>query len=325
MARMPIEPGGAVAAMLSLAALWAMVWQGARQAYPDGKPLDLVRRARYGWRAWRRRQEWKPLREAAPDSPLGQRVQERSGLAHMLAWPYLHCGWTVRERVDTLVWHYRQLEQWPWLQVPADRRLLLARLPVAGEALSIQLERPHWFAQEGELTLSLFDADTRLYSVVFSFGRRQGRTVAYVGAIQGRSLPGINERYAELTRLLEGCRPRDLVLLALQFVAEVLAVDQLLAVSDACRHHRDPARWRRLDLPSADYDTIWRDRGGTPTADGFFAIDTGYAPRPLDTVPARKRAMYRRRQDMLGRLRDDIHGLARAEVPPQALPADSAH
>lgn len=319
MARMPLEPGGAAAALLSLAALWAMVWRGARQAYPDGGPKDLARRARYGWRAWRRRHDWRALREAPAGTPLGQRVQERRGLAHMLAWPYLHSGWTVRDRVDTLVWHYRQLEQWRWLQVPADQRVPVARLAVAGEALSLQLERPQWFAQEGELTLSLFDAQTRLYSIVFSFGRREGRTVAYVGAIQGRSLPGITERYAELTRRLEGCRPRDLVLQGLQFLAEALQIDQLLAVSDACRHHRDPARWHPQDLPSTDYDAVWRDRGGVPTPDGFFAIGTRHAPRPLDTVPARKRAMYRRRQELLAQVRADIHRLAEANEAPAVL------
>lgn len=326
MARMPIEPGGAAAALLSLAVLWAMVWQGARQAYPEGGPKDLARRARYSWRAWRHRHEWQQLREAPPASPLGQRVKERSGLAHMLAWPYLHSGWTVRERVDTLVFHYRQVEQWRWLQVPADRRVPLARLDVGADAaegpLTLQLERPQWFAQEGELTLSLFEGGTRLYSIVFSFGRREGRTVAFVGAIQGRSLPRINERYADLTRRLHGCRPRDLMLQALQFLAESLLVDQLLAVSDACRHHRDPARRHRLDLASADYDAVWRDRGGTLTADGFFAIDTRYAPRPLDSVPARKRAMYRRRQELLARLRADIQRLAQVNQPPQALLSD---
>jgi uncharacterized protein VirK/YbjX len=168
--------------------------------------------------------------------------------------------------------------------------------------------------------LSLFEGDARLYSVAFSFGRRNGQPVVYVGAIQGRSGEGMSERYAALTRELHGCRPRDLVVWSLLFIAEALQIDKLYAVSDQCRHLRVARLFGRTNSrPSADYDEIWRDRGGVATAEGFFVMDTRYAPRPLEEIPARKRAMYRRRYEMLGQLRASLRRCAAVDRPPVEL------
>ena len=316
----PSELGELPPLLESALAVWVLIWQGARHAYPRMDPLSLLRRLRFGWVAGVRRDEWRALREARAGSQLGRTVQARQGMVHVVAWPYIHRDWTIGQRTDTVVEHYHQIEQWRWLQVPLGARHVLARLEPESSALSLQIDRPDWFSHEGELVLSLFEGDARLYSVAFSFGRRNGEPVAYVGAIQGRSGEGMSERYASLTRELHGCRPRDLVVLALMFVAEAVQIDQLYAVSDDCRHLRAPRLFRRARYsPSADYDEIWRDRGGVASADGFFVIDTRYAPRPLEEVPARKRAMYRRRYDMLGQLRADLRRRASADRPPVDL------
>ena len=253
-------------------------------------------------------------------------MQARRDLAHILAWPYIHRAWSVRHRVETVVAHYRHVERHPWLQVPLGSRQLLARLCAIEDGLTLQMDRPEWMSREGELTISLFEGSMRLYSVAFSIGRRKGRPTLYIGAIQGRSTEGINERYAELTKRLHGCRPRDLVLLTTLFVAESMDIERVYAISD---HYRQDRRARLLarsqrNVPSADYDEIWRDRGGVETVDGFFAIETAYQPRPLDTVAAKKRAMYRRRYDMLGAVRQSLHDAARANQPPAQLQHEPA-
>lgn len=316
---MPSEAAGAAVAQAGQALLLC-IWRSARHAYPDRGPLSLLRRLRFGWRAWHTREQWRPLREAPADSPLGELVRARAGMVHLVAWPYLYNRWSVGERLATVQSHYHQLEQWPWLKVPLGGRLLLSQLALQdGPPMTLQVDRPPWFAQEGELALSLFDDDTRVYSVVFSFGMHAGRPAMLVGAIQGRSIPGINERYAELTRRLHGCRPRDLVVLALLAVAESLGFEQVHAVDNGSRHHQDPSALRRLELPSADYDEVWRDRGGVASGDGFFLLATGVADRPLDSVPSKKRAMYRRRYELLDHMRADIRRLGAANQPPAEI------
>jgi uncharacterized protein len=319
-ALLPMELTGFEAVEAGLA-IWMLAWTGARHAYPSLDLMSLLRRLRFGWRAWRSRAQWSALREAPAGSPLGQLMRARTGMLHLVAWPYLHNGWSVAERVDTVVSHYRQIERWRWLQVPLGRRAVLARLGDDTAPLTLQLDRPAWFAQEGELALSLFDGDgqTRLYAVVFSFGQREGRPALFVGAIQGRSLPCITDRYVELTRQLHGCRPRDLIVLALLAIARELGFEVVYAVSDACRHHRDPLRLRPLHLPSAHYDDVWRDRGGVPAGDGFFLLPTAAEPRAEASVPSRKRAMYRRRYELLGGVWNTLHTLAQNNQLPTDL------
>lgn len=322
----PSELTGVPSFVEPVLAVWMMIWQNARQAYPSMSPLSLLRRVRFAWQAWTHRREWRALRHVPPQSQLGKVMQARKNMVHILAWPYLHRAWSIRHRVETVVSHYRHIERQPWLQVPIGTRELLATIGAAEEGLSLQLDQPDWMAQEGELTLSLFEGNMRLYSVAFSIGRRKGQPTMYLGAIQGRSTEGISERYAELTKRLHGCRPRDLVLLATLFLAEAMGIERVHAISDFYRHHRHARIFARYDknIPTADYDEIWRDRGGVETVDGFFAIETAFNPRPLDSIPAKKRAMYRRRYDMLTQLRQRIQAVAAANRPPAQLQSEPA-
>ncbi len=322
----PTELTGLPVAVEPALVIWLVIWQASRQAYPSLNPLSLLRRLRFIGQAWRRRREWRALRNVTPGTQLAAVMAARRGLVHVVAWPYLHRAWSVRQRVDTVVAHYRQIEAARWLQVPLGTRRVLATLGEPEAGLTLQIDQPDWLAQEGELALSLFEGDLRLYSMAFSIGQRKGRPVIYIGAIQGRSVEGAGERYAELTRRFHGCRPRDLLVQALFMVAEELGIERAYGICDYYRHFRQPRLLARLDknIRTADYDEIWRDRGGVETVDGFFEMATRFEPRPLEEVAAKKRAMYRRRYEMLGALREDLHNLALANRLPDQLIRSSA-
>lgn len=322
----PTELTGLPVAVEPALVIWLVIWQASRQAYPSLNPLSLLRRLRFIGQAWRRRREWRALRNVTPGTQLAAVMAARKGLVHVVAWPYLHRAWSVRQRVDTVVAHYRQIEAARWLQVPLGTRRVLATLGEPEAGLTLQIDQPDWLAQEGELALSLFEGDLRLYSMAFSIGQRKGRPVIYIGAIQGRSVEGAGERYAELTRRFHGCRPRDLLVQALFMVAEELGIERAYGICDYYRHFRQPRLLARLDknIRTADYDEIWRDRGGVETVDGFFEMATRFEPRPLEEVAAKKRAMYRRRYEMLGALREDLHNLALANRLPDQLIRSSA-
>ncbi len=302
-----------------LSALGLALWQSARQMHPDATPRALVKRIRFALRAWWCRDDWAPLRTAAPNSLLGQVVRARHGRMHLVAWAYVHRDWTVRQRVEAVRTHYDFVERHAWLNLPLEGRQRFARIDAACPGLSLQFERPEWIGNEGELAISLFRDDVRLYMLSFLFAPVRGRVGMILGAIQGRHDESINAVYAELTRQLHGCRPRDLLVHAALFIGEALGQRRVYAVSDAFRHHR-AARWQRdSSVPTADYDQVWGDRGGVPGADGFHEIETAFRPRDLATVASKKRAMYRRRYEMLGALRHDIQALALADRPPQDL------
>ena len=51
---------------------------------------------------------------------------------------------------------------------------------------------------------------------------------------------------------------------------------------------------------AANYDSIWLEHGATPSArEDFFEIPMASSRKPLETIASKKRAMYRRRYELL--------------------------
>ena len=87
----------------------------------------------------------------------------------------------------------------------------------------------------------------------------------------------------------------------------------LYAVSDACRHHRHAyfGSDKGQDL-AANYDVIWLEHGATASSHAdFFALPLAAVQRAEQDIPAKKRAMYRRRQVLL----DDVFARLQAVLP----------
>jgi uncharacterized protein VirK/YbjX len=61
-----------------------------------------------------------------------------------------------------------------------------------GDATQIRLHKSSLFEHEGELTISLFRSDLRLYSLTFTLGQVDAELVAYVGGLQGLRSPEAN-------------------------------------------------------------------------------------------------------------------------------------
>ena len=61
------------------------------------------------------------------------------------------------------------------------------------------LDQAEWFHREGQLVLGPFLANRRIFSLAFTLATGDSRTVADVGAVQGRALEGVMDDYKELT------------------------------------------------------------------------------------------------------------------------------
>ncbi|MBX9625128.1 MAG: VirK/YbjX family protein, partial [Gemmataceae bacterium] len=171
--------------------------------------------------------------------------------------------------------------------------------------LRMVLDRPNWFTREGQLALNLFTGPTRVFTLAFAL-RLEPDLTAYVGALQGRSLDGVLDTYRELTRALHDMRPRDFLVEVFRALGRAVGVRRILAVSDACRHHRSPYfRGKSVD-GSLNYDEVWRERGGRPLGDGFFELPVEAGRRAADEIPARKRSMYRKRYALLDRIEAEL-------------------
>ncbi|RII77503.1 VirK/YbjX family protein [Pseudomonas monteilii] len=252
---------------------------------------------------------------------LGQQGLQRLGVdcIGVVQWPYLSKCWEAPQRLEVVASHFEVLAgQFPaLLLLGRDESLTLCELASYSPGCRLVLDRPIWFKREGELVLNLFQGDLRVASLAFTLCRDQGGLSMFIGAVQGIH-KGIDSEtslaiYRDLTKDFEGLRPRSLLLEALKCLARMLGVAHLYAVSDACRHHRHPyfGSDKAQDL-AANYDVIWQENGATASnRDDFFTIPLSPAQRAEQDIPAKKRAMYRRRQALL----DDVFIRLQAALP----------
>ena len=244
---------------------------------------------------------------------LQQQTERNPQLLGFVVWPYIHAGWIVKRRFDALSEHLQLVDQlYPWLALgEGDRREILS-LDSPTTGLRLELDRPSWFIREGALVFNLFLRDHRLMSVAFSLAREHESVIAYLGGIQGSNREGVLDVYRELTKTLHGLRPRDFTLKGFQLFAGALGVTRIRCVADECRHHRHSYFGNSANLAlHLNYDEVWEENGGRRLPSGFFELAVVPAAKPLAEVPARKRAMYRRRYQMLA----EMDGMLRRAMP----------
>lgn len=208
--------------------------------------------------------------------------------------PYLHAAWPPPQRLRVIAAHYALLRG-PCALLRSATPTLIAD---AGEGLRIEIDRPGKFEHEGEATIHLRRAGADLYALAFTLGEIDGQRVAYVGALQGLRSPDALEIYRQLTHQWHGLRPRDLLLAAFRRVGLKLGVTRILAIDDVHRVSSN-AFYASSGQVLSSYDEVWRESGGLATTDGFFELAPVLPQREADAVPARKRALYRRRYAML--------------------------
>jgi uncharacterized protein len=271
--------------------------------------VDLIRRGAFVGRSLLVYQDVRRLLDARCDTVLGKLLQDRPETIGVLAWPYQCATWDVSTRLRRLADH---CEAAGVLGKPFDfgvnDRIVLADLSSIRDGLKVVMDQPSWFMREGNLVLNLFVGRVRMYSLAFSLYRELGEFKAIVGAIQGRDVEGAIEEYKNLTKASHGMRPRDLLFEIFCMLCAEVGIRGALAVSDEARHHKHPYfKGRDAEKKStANYNEVWEERGASRLDESFYSLDLSQRRRDLDSIPAKKRGMYRRRYEMLDGIRDDL-------------------
>ncbi|MDG9874582.1 VirK/YbjX family protein [Pseudomonas juntendi] len=252
---------------------------------------------------------------------LGQPGLQRLGVdcIGVVQWPYISQRWEAPQRLDAVASHFELVARhFPGLLLLGrDDSLALCDLGSYSPGCCLVLDRPIWFKREGELVLNLFQGDLRVASLAFTLCQGPAGIGLYIGAVQGIH-KGIDSDtslaiYRDLTKDFEGLRPRSLLLEALKCLARTLGVARLYAVNDASRHHRHAyfGRDKGQEL-AANYDAIWQEHGASASEHAdFYSLPLAPAQRAEADIPAKKRAMYRRRQALL----DDVFTRLQAALP----------
>jgi uncharacterized protein VirK/YbjX len=294
--------------------LLRLIVQTAREIHPGVSVVALKRRAWFVCRALTYRRLLREFCVRVAHASSVVRSAPRSDVLGVTEWPYLNNAWSVAERLDRIASHYEFLASCSGTLLCLDPRdaLRLVDLSALSGDCAIVIDRAHWFKREGELVLNLFKSDLRVASLVFTLGSQDGVRAIFVGAMQGIHQGVSSERslaiFKELTKEFEGLRPRSLLVETLKMIGNRLHISRLLAVADENRHHHHkyfgathPAKL------SANYNEIWIEHGGVPsTVVGFYEIPLAPHRKDVAEIPARKRAMYRRRYAILTQIEQEI-------------------
>ena len=281
----------------------AWLWAQSRHVGGGLGPRAIRRRAQFMRAARHLGPALATLRSPAPGSALARALAQRPQLVGAVVWPYVCAQWDANARLRHLAAHFEALDRVPALDVAADAATELLSLCDVSPGLRVVLDQPAWFMREGPLVLNLFEGQVRLYSLAFSLGGPASRPTACIGALQGVTTEGVLDHYRALTKALHGQRPRDFLIELFRMMCRAAGVAEILAVADAQRVHRSAyfgeAKSTHLQV---DYDEIWRDRGGAARDAAFFTLPLRACAKDLEEVPSKKRAMYRRRYELLAAL-----------------------
>jgi uncharacterized protein VirK/YbjX len=223
-------------------------------------------------------------------------------LLSFLAVPFLSSGWDSSTRLARIVGHCGVASRLgsPFVG-PKDSVRPICDLPGLLEGYRLTICTPPEMLREGLLTLAIADATRRIFSLSFIFAEEEGGIVAYVGAVQGSATDDAGETYRSFTKEACGVRPRDFIIEAFRLLCCAIGVRWIYGVSTECRHQRSAY----FEIGATDYDKVkldyneaWLERGGTLEPGGFFRLAPRAVPRSHDSIPARKRALYRRRGEM---------------------------
>jgi len=236
-----------------------------------------------------------PLLLAPRGSNLRRLVTTCPEILFMASGPYLAENWGARQRFSRIIDHCKTVGTIGGIvDLPPDASRDLCRLTPIDSRYRLIVHQPREYVWEGQLDLTLCDGTRPIFSLRFCLSSQHGERIAYVGALQGRAQkagePNIIETYNLFSKAAARMRPRDFMIEAFQMVCRTLDVKTILAVADDNKPRRCFAH---------SYDEDWRARGGVDNGDGFFMLPVVAKRRVEGEVPSKKKAMYRKRYDML--------------------------
>lgn len=250
------------------------------------------------------------LKNAPTSDLLRHFLETRPQIEGMVLTPFVSARWTPGERFAALETHCRIAERLgdPFDVRDDDEREIIAFTGLAPLTRATLVTR-WWRMREGMLTLTLADEANSIYSLSFTLSEESGRLIALIGGMQGTDSPTANELYRQLTKSAHGMRPRDLLIDVFRMVCAAIGVTRIGAISDAARHQQSRYSLGRLegvDPVDMRYDQVWGDRGGVLRDDGFYDLPVTPTRRAPEDVPPNKRALYRRRYEMLDIIEADV-------------------
>jgi uncharacterized protein VirK/YbjX len=289
-----------------------LAWPDAGTMFANAFELGLERRAKYAWRlllTWQVRAGL--LRELSGSGPAEALFRARPRAFYPLMNHLIDRRLGARARLQATLASLHAVagtmgDEAGVSQLLADGLTLLKLDDGTRIVLSLNEVSFH----EGLWQVALVGEDgVRLYSIGFGFA---DAGTLLVGNVQGPSLKDEGlDRIRDATHAAHGMRPPHLLVHALRLLAARWDATSLRGV-DPENHVK--GRWNlRGSRLRFDYRAFWAEHDGLRDAEGNWNLPLATAQRPIEDVPTKRRAMYRRRYAMLEALQEAVRHLGRPQ------------
>lgn len=229
--------------------------------------------------------------------------------------PYLRNNAPSQQKLTWLQDHFNwMLEQWPaafLLPMYRQRGIeLLTITGTSGKTYPLVLRPTEQCEKEGELKLVLMDQQKPLTLIGFTIYRQGNQWVADIGCLQGPRPSLGRDAVRNATHDMYGLRPKQLVLTALYALLTAYGIKTLRAVANDS--HVYQAHAKKNERVSANYDSFWEEMHGIrPPDSNSYLLPPRMARKCMSEIASKKRAQYRRRQE----LEDKMIASLRAALP----------
>ncbi|MBR5914195.1 MAG: DUF535 domain-containing protein [Selenomonadaceae bacterium] len=171
--------------------------------------------------------------------------------------------------------------------------------------------------KEGLLSVMLqLDDETPIYQIMFwiaradsiNFDEKSDGYAMWIGALQGPNVDDAKEIIKVITKKSHAYRTKNLILYAAQSVARALGLQKIFAVTNEGYYANNHIRRDRKLKTS--FGAFWHECGGKLTSDErFFNLPLTETRKSVEEIPTRKRAVYRRRFELLDALDDAVQSV----------------
>ena len=138
------------------------------------------------------------------------------------------------------------------------------------------------------------------------------RWVCRIGCIQGHSKDDLYSVKAT-QKLLQGLRPKSLVIFAVQELSRALGVTAIYGAGDSIQTYRGK---HLIHIPALhkiqfDYNAFWEESGGMPVSGGWYELPLTQFRRDIQEIKTNKRALYRRKYELMDLLSSEVEATAK--------------
>lgn len=224
-------------------------------------------------------------------------------------YPYMIHPQYFKRRLRMVQEHYQKFAQTfnkQTIKKLNDDLMPLARVECSGSVYTLNMGLITHFANEGELTIGLYgEKGERYYIASWNFVADEADGIM-IGALQGTSDLGENDAkdvIKNVTKDFEGLRPQILLITVVGMIAKLTGCSKLYGVRTNAHVYNAGRKIKRI---KTDYDFFWGEAGGEEISTSLFSLPLTYERKPIEEVKSNKRAMYRRRYDLLDEIENQV-------------------